>query len=369
MRSFLLNYYDSYAAWTSQSLALWDKRGRDVHGGCYEHLLKDGNPDKAAVRRHRVQARQVFSFVSGHQYGWYDGRAAAQEIFEFMCLQGWTGEHFIHRLSPNYQVADGRCDLYDHAFYLLAAASLYGLTRGETYKLWIDDIIKAIDKMRHKTGGWAEDNQGSLPRRQNPHMHLFEVHLYLYQITRDIRFLARADESLSLFKSHFYEAENNGIIELFNADWSVHAANAGHGFEPGHAAEWVWLLGWYDRLTGHDNRAIRQDIFDRLSRRAAPYLMDKADIFGVPAHNRARRLWVQTEWIKAHLILHEDGDRSAAERLPDLLDHFMRDYLTPEGLWRDQFNAAGEDIAATIPASTQYHIIAMMIELKRVSGA
>lgn len=369
MRSFLLNHYDNYAAWASRSLALWDQRGRDALGGCYEHLHKNGIADDAAIRRHRIQARQVFSFVSGQTYGWYDGQDTATEIFEFMCLQGWSGEHFIHRIDSAYKTVDGRCDLYDHAFYLLGAASLYGLTGHDIYKQWIERIIQAIDKMRLGSGGWAEDNLGTLPRRQNPHMHLFEVHLYLYETTNDIRFLQRAEESLSLFKSYFYDAKNRGIIELFDRDWTLAAQSADHGFEPGHTAEWIWLLGWYDRLTGHDHSQIRLDIFDHLSRQAAPYLMDKTDFSGMPPHNPSRRLWVQTEWIKAHLILHEDGYTPAAAMLPGLLSRFMQDYLTPDGLWRDQFNAAGADISATIPTSTQYHIIAMIIELKRVSGA
>jgi len=286
-----------------------------------------------------------------------------------MCLQGWTGEHFIHRLDAAYKTIDGRCDLYDHAFYLLGAASLYGLIGDDIYKQWIVRIITAIDHMRHDSGGWAEDNLGTLPRRQNPHMHLFEAHLYLYEVTQDKAFLRRAEESLSLFKSYFYDVKNIGIIELFNQDWTTSKPSMGHGFEPGHAAEWIWLLGFYDRLTGHNHSQIRLDIFDHLSRQAAPYLMDKTDISGTPPQVPSRRLWVQTEWIKAHLIVYEDGYEPAAVMLQDLLTRFMQDYLTPEGLWRDQFDAAGVDIAATIPTSTQYHIIAMIIELKRVSGA
>ena len=368
MNSSLLKYYDSYAQWSRRSLALWDARGRDSHSGWYEHLHKDGQPDQDAIRRHRVQARQVFSYANGHKMGWFDGKETAEKTFEFMVLQGWQTSHFIHHIDADYNITDERCDLYDHAFYLLAAASLYELTGDEKYAFWIDKIITAIDALRHPSGGWTEDNIGSLPRRQNPHMHLFETHLYLYGITGEARFIARANESLSLFKTHFYDSDNIGIIEFFNRDWTP-SENAGAcEFEPGHAAEWIWLLGLYDRLTGQDHGALRLQIFDQLSRRAAPYLMDKTDSAGRPPRSSTRRLWVQCEWIKAHLALYEDGYTPALEMLPELLEHFMTDYLTPEGLWRDQFNAKGEDIAATIPASTLYHIMTMIMELKRVSG-
>jgi len=368
MRSSLLNYYDIYAAWAGRSLSLWEKQGRDAHNGWYEQLGHDGRADTEAIRRHRVQARQVFSYANGQKMGWFNGQDTAEKTFEFMCLQGWQGTHFIHRLNADYTVSDERCDLYDHAFYLLSVASLYELTGQDHYKAWINTIITATDRLRHDHGGWSEDNIDTLPRRQNPHMHLFETHLYLYGITGDARFIERANESLALFKAHFYDAENIGIIEFFNPDWTRSETSSHHGFEPGHAAEWVWLLGWYDRLSGQDHSQIRLDIFDHLSRHATPYLMDKTDITGRPPRNATRRLWVQAEWIKAHLALIEDGYTPAREMLPDLLGHFMADYLTEDGLWCDQFNAQGESIAAAIPTSSLYHIISMIMDLKRVSG-
>jgi len=368
MHSYLLNYYDNYVAWIGRSLSLWAKQGLDAHNGWYEQLDNNGQADIKAIRRHRVQARQVFSYAYGQKQGWFNGQDIAEKTFEFMCLQGWQGEHFIHRLDSNYNITDERNDLYDHAFYLLAATSLYALTGRDKYAAWINMIMTAIDKLRRIEGGWAEDNIGSLPRRQNPHMHLFEAHLYLYEITKDNRFLSRANESLSLFKAHFYDAERHSITEFFNPDWSHSNLQSTHGFEPGHAAEWVWLLGWYDRLTGKSHHAFRLDIFDRLSRQASPYLADRTTKEGALPKLTTRRLWVQTEWIKAHLTLLEDGYTPAAEMLPELLERFMNDYLTDDGLWRDQFNHQGEDIAATIPTSTHYHIVGMIMELKRVSG-
>ncbi len=370
MSRHFLNHYEDYAAWISRSLALWDLCGRDIHNGCYEHLSKNGEADISAIRRHRVQARQVFSYASGYKYGWYDGLKAAESIFEFMCLQGWTGHYFIHKMDGDYKITDEHCDLYDHAFYLLAAASLYDVTGKAVYAAWIETIITAIDAIRRSNGGWAEDNIGTAYRRQNPHMHLFEVHLFLYETTKHARFLTRANESLALFKAHFFDAKHNRVNEFFNSDWSGPIPAPGGSplaFEPGHAAEWVWLLGWYDRLTGQSHKDIRHNIFDNLARQFGPYLPDSVDSAGRPLNSGARRLWGQTEWIKAHIALHQDGYSPARDMLPYLLDHFMTDYLTPSGLWCDQFNHKGGDIAQTIPTSTQYHIIAMIAELNRIA--
>ena len=363
MTEAFLTYHERYAAWIGKSLALWAERGRDAHSGWYEHLSRDGAADVDAPRRHRVQARQAFTYALAHEQGWCDGREVMERTFEFMCLQGWQGTHFIHRMDKGYAVTDERCDLYDHAFYLLAAASLYKLTRSKLYKLWVDKIITTIDGLRADNGGWLEDNQNTLPRRQNPHMHLFEAHLYLYESTQEPRFLARAKESLTLFKSHFFDTKNIGITEFFKTDWTRANGKDGDVLEPGHAAEWIWLLGWYDRLTGDDHSQIRMQLFDRLARQSGPYLIDETK---APDHSpvrATRRLWVQTEWIKAHITLIKDGYSPAQTMLPDLLEHFMTDYLTPEGLWRDQFDAQGRDIAKTIPVSTMYHIIVMIKEL------
>ena len=361
-------YYDSYAKWMSRSLDLWAERGRDQHGGWYEHLHKDGSPDVKAPRRHRIQARQVYSYALAHEQGWINGLDIAKTSFEFMCLQGWQGEHFIHRMNADYAVTDGRCDLYDHAFYLLAAASLFKPTGELQYKQWIDKTLAAIDALQNSDGGWNEDEIGTVPRRQNPHMHLFEVHLYLYEATKNPRFLARANISLSLFKDHFYNSQAPGINEFFNPDWSVFAGQSGKSLEPGHAAEWIWLLGWYDRLTGANHKTLRETLFDNLAQQSGPYLIDEAC---APHHQpvrKTRRLWVQTEWIKAHITLALDSYTPAEHMLPDLLDHFMKDYLTGEGLWLDQFDQHGKDVAQTIPVSTMYHLVAMIYELKRLVG-
>ena len=365
MYSTFATYYDIYSQWMSGSLDRWAKQGRDDHGGWYEHLNKDGSPDITAPRRHRIQARQVYCYATAQDMGWFDGLDVAKTSFEFMCLQGWQGEHFIHHMDTHYNITDGRCDLYDHAFYLLAAASLFKQTGAPQYKLWVEKIITTIDRLKHENHGWSEDNHGTLPRRQNPHMHLFESHLFLYEATQEKRFLTRANISLSLFKDHFYNSASQSINEFFNPDWTLVKGSKSQSQEPGHAAEWIWLLGWYDRLTGKNHKPLREALFDALARQSGPYLIDERQAPDNRPVRTTRRLWVQTEWIKAHTTLALDGYTPAELMLPDLLDHFMEDYLTEDGLWHDQFNHNGEDIAQTIPVSTMYHIVAMIYELKR----
>ena len=57
-------------------LPLWSIEGWDQStGGFVERLDIDGRADRAAPRRVRVQARQIYCFAKAAQLGWYPGRA------------------------------------------------------------------------------------------------------------------------------------------------------------------------------------------------------------------------------------------------------------------------------------------------------
>jgi mannose/cellobiose epimerase-like protein (N-acyl-D-glucosamine 2-epimerase family) len=54
------------------SLPLWSGEGWDrTTGGFVERLDQDGRADRAAPRRVRVQARQIYCFAKAAQIGWY----------------------------------------------------------------------------------------------------------------------------------------------------------------------------------------------------------------------------------------------------------------------------------------------------------
>ena len=50
------------------------------------------------------------------------------------------------------------------------------------------------------------------------------------------------------------------------------------------------------------------------------------------------------------------------------IDALFPTYLTTDGLWNDQINACGTNVAQTIPVSTFYHILCMATEADRVSA-
>ena len=81
-----------------------------------------------------------------------------------------------------------------------------------------------------------------------------------------------------------------------------------------------------------------------------------------------RRLWVQTEMVKAHLAQYEHGDEAAAGRAAKWLSAVQDVYLKPNGTWIDQLGPSGLPILKPVPASTFYHILCMITEADRLAN-
>src|ERR1700730_1572703 len=74
------------ALMVEHSLPLWSREGWDpATGGFVERLDIEGRADRAAPRRVRVQARQVYCFAKAAQLGWYpQGRDMAMKGLEYL---------------------------------------------------------------------------------------------------------------------------------------------------------------------------------------------------------------------------------------------------------------------------------------------
>lgn len=355
---------------TDTALPVWAETAIDTRGGWYEHLALDGTPNRDVIRRLRVQARQIYVYALAEKMGWYPGRAIVENTFNFMCAQG-LGQGgqpgFIHLLQPDYSVNDPRRDLYDHAFYLLAA-------------LWADracDVAGARDiaqqmlafidaALASPHGGWVEGIPATQPRRQNPHMHVFEASLHGYDLTGDKAWLDRADKIYALFETHFFDHTHHIIREFFEDDWTIAKGSLGATVEPGHAAEWVWLLWMYETRRGIDTSEYADKLYTKFLQDRPGFLNDEEDISG-EVRRDTKRLWVQTELIKAHLAQIERGAASP-DAAVKAIQSFRDTYLRDDGLWTDQIDSTGNPCAVTVPTSTFYHIICMIFEALRVSG-
>jgi mannose-6-phosphate isomerase len=356
----------------SATLPLWAARGWDTrHGGFVDRLDVDGTPDLQSPRRLRVQARQIFCFAQAGLLGWHaDGHAIALRGLDYLLTKAKSpdGRPGYVSLGADGTMQGSERDTYDHAFVLLALSAVYQLNRDAQVRAEIDSVLEFLDReLMSEHGGYREGIPSILPRRQNPHMHLFEAMIALFNVTNDAVFLKRAGECFRLFVTHFYDAQTGAIAEYFEDDWARIAPVI---LEPGHHAEWVWLLKAFERLSGCPTRHFRVALLRSALRYRDPStgcLVDEGNIDGT-IRKFSRRCWPQAELVKAFVAEAEAGDDVAVSEARAALQRLELHYLRHpvRGAWYEHFDSDGGLLVETIPASSLYHILGAVVEADRV---
>ena len=208
-----------------------------------------------------------------------------------------------------------------------------------------------------------------MPRRQNPHMHLFEAMIAAFDATHDTVFQNRAGDFFALFLANFYDKQRQVLGEYFEEDFSKIEPVC---VEPGHQAEWSWLLKGFERITGCPTGRYRGELLASALRyrdEATGCLIDEGDANG-NIRRHSRRLWPQTEIAKAWIAQAEAGEVGAADEARAALTRLERNYLSHPvaGGWYDQFDRDGNSLVATIPASSFYHVLCAVTEAEQVLG-
>lgn len=348
------------------ALPLWLDKGMKAGAGHYERLQASGRPDTAAPVRARVQARQAYAFAVAHGSGWANGAAdAALNLYRFYESKARHPREevgYIHLLNADFEPLNIKQDLYDHAFFLLALSALYRITDEPMYLIRANSIMAWLDrKFGSYVGGWLEGDYRASCRRQNPHMHLFEAFMSLYECSDDERWLARAGEVFSLFQGRFYDAKFNVVREFFNDDWAPLESDRGRIIEPGHMMEWVWLLRWYERLSKRSVSEWADALYikaNAIGFNKNGLMYDELDISG-EAKIKTKRSWPMTEVIKANIAQARAGVEGAEERAAAAINILFSYYLDVPiaGSWIDQRGKNDEVLVNIAPASTFYHII------------
>jgi mannose-6-phosphate isomerase len=357
------------------ALPLWSGEGWDrASGGFIDRLYRDGTADRAAPRRVFVQARQIYCYAKAAQMGWYpDGRAIALKGLEHLLAKAKAPDGkpgYVHRLTPEGAVLDARRDTYDHAFILLALSTVYGLDKDAQVRAEIDALLAFLDEhLRSPHGGFHEGLPVTLPRRQNPQMHLFEAMIAAFDATHDLSFQNRAGEFFALFLANLYDKQRRILTEYFEEDW---AKIEPVSVEPGHQAEWAWLLKGFERITGCPTGQRRIELLETALRyrdAETGCLVDEGDAEG-NIRRPSRRLWPQTELAKAWVACAESGEPGAADAARAALLRLERHYLSHpvRGGWYDQFDGDGTSRVDTIPASSFYHVLCAVTEAEQVLG-
>lgn len=356
------------------ALPLWATLGVEADGGFAESLDEDG-AQVGEFRRARVQARQAWVYSLASIWGWGDGYGALVEraLARFEATNRRDDGLYRTRVSPEGAVLDDTASLYDQAFLLLAtAAAVEAGVDVERSRRTAAAVQVALGTLALPQGGWRE--MAGPAFQANAHMHLLEAALAWEALEPDGPWADMADTVVALARAHFIDGQGGFLREFFGPDWRPADGEAGRLVEPGHQFEWAWLLTRWGRLRGDPSahEAARR-LFaagERGLDAARGVAIDELDETLRPRSSRAR-LWPQTEWLKAALILAEEAEGEERGRLIESAAAAVRGlclYFAPSGLWRDKLGADGGFETEPAPASSLYHIVAAYQQLRETTG-
>lgn len=364
--------------WTYETLIpAWIARAVDRKaGGFVEEFTAEGRPLAAPDRGALTTARLTYTFSHAARLsGSGPALEAARHGFALLLKTHQANGYVPKRFLPDGGASVPRRDLYDLAFVLFGCAHYHRAT-GDAAAIRLAgatmDLIES--ELSAPLGGYAEDDLGTLPRRQNPHMHLLEAFHALAEATGDQRWFDAADGIVQLAAERFIDA-NGALGEFFTPDWQPVAGDAGRLREPGHQFEWVWLLHHHHRLTGWDKaRALADGLYrfgltQGLDRDPGcpPLVLDGVDPNGAVVA-LTKLLWPQTEFIKALGARFEfAGDEDAGARLPQHIELMFRHFVDARtGLWHNQLDHAGQPLPVSLPSRVLYHLFLCLAETLRI---
>ena len=361
---------------TAEALPFWATVGVDPATGLfYESMTPDGLPLTGKPMRFRVQCRQIYVLSHAAVLGWYpQGASIALQVWQSLLKHAYRPDGapgFVHVLAADGSVLDAQRDSYDHAFAVLAAAWLAKATGDRSVHAVLDELIAFVDtQLTEPHGALREAVPDRLPYRQNPQMHWFEAMLALMETGVRSDGAARAARVRSFLESRFIDPDKTCVREYFTSDWQPAPDVKGQIVEPGHMAEWCWLLHKHNGLDGRSNDGLP----GRLLRQALRYqdaktglLVDEGLCDG-SVTKPTRRSWLQTELVKAHLAEFEAGQATtpeAALRALRDMDHYHLRQPFRAG-WTDQLDADAKPITTPVPASILYHVFVAVAEAERV---
>jgi mannose/cellobiose epimerase-like protein (N-acyl-D-glucosamine 2-epimerase family) len=361
------------------ALPLWLEVGLLPGKGFVETVDQTGRPTQDPVRS-RVNPRQVYCFARAGLRGWQGDWQTAVDagLARFETVYRRSDGFYADLASLDGELLKPAFDLYNQAFALLAFAATAEAMPDR--RAAMEGAARTLlDRLRadyaHPVAGFQEARPPKTPLRSNPHMHLFEAAQAWAEVPgADTEpWLGLARELRDLCLSRFIDGGTGVLREFFDGDWDPHPGELGRVVEPGHLFEWAWLLARFEyRHTGAagevTNSARRLFALGERhgvdeTRGVAVMTLDDA----MHLVDRTARLWVQTEWLKAAILLARlsEGDErqrymASALRACRALQGFLDTPIA--GLWWDKQDAQGHFREELAPASSFYHIVCAIHE-------
>jgi len=359
-----------FADWLRlRALPTWATLGQDEQGVFAEVIGMDGRPVQTS-RRARVQARQIYVFAQAGQLDWAGPWKRCVDDGVARLIADYLREDGLCRtlLAADGTPLDETAMIYDQAFVMFAMAMAKGAGCSEpTVEARAVTIRDQLQSRAEPNGGLVES--GDAAYQSNCHMHLLEACLAWEEQGGDAGWAEMADRIVALARSSFIDSRGGFLREFFGPDWKPAPGEAGRLVEPGHQFEWAWLMARYARARDDERvlevaRTLYAQGVNGVSERLA-VAVDAMNEDGSIRSHRAR-LWPQTEWLKAALILAElsqDGARNAYLDDAAAAQRALWFYLSDDGLWRDKRLPDRNFIDEPAPASSFYHIMAAFRQL------
>lgn len=370
--------------WLSNcAIPLWLENGIDwEQGGFFETLSTQGKPVDSP-KRAMVQARQAYSFRMAELLGCVDRKAAHEAVshgLQFMLkFHSLPSGAFMHSVSRNGSPHQTAPDLYAQAFALFGLAHAYAIEPKGIYKDRAKALISYLQSERRcPQGGYFELKGSERVFESNPQMHLFEAALSWMDVDSDPLWRELADEMATLCLEKFIDRESGVICERFDSSWEPLREAGCFVFEPGHQYEWAWLLGWYQRHTGKDFKAVRSKLFE-ISEKSGICPSRKTAYDELWSDLRCKtstsRFWPQCERIKAAVQFGLEAPKGHGEQYFSIADEALSALFrfletSKPGLWFDRcskrsdgnFEGQLEFTEQPAKASSLYHIVGAINE-------
>lgn len=370
---------DSSTQWTDwvvqKALPLWSAAGYDRARRLYhERLTFDATPIVTSDLRLMVQARQIATFCRASLDGVFNASQDALDCLAEVQKRYWRSDNqlgWVFALGVDGRPSKTTRDLYAHAFILYAYAWTYHLSRDRNLLKTANETIKEIEIIfQEGVEGFVSEVPGDNSMRcQNPHMHLLEAYLVLFEVTDDQFYLDKAQHIVALVKNKFINSRSGMVMEFLASDWTPCKEFGYNAVEPGHLFEWSWLINEVIRLNPEgSNKKNLYTIAERLFTIGVQYgivndaVCDGITDDGTITHT-STRIWPQTEFIR--LLAYRSkrlttNPQNMAENcfLVTMTRIFFSSYAPNflQGGWFDRRNAKGKATVDHMPASSLYHI-------------
>lgn len=313
----------------------WHDAFADPAGGFYERLDTGLKPIDLP-KRLLTQCRQIFVYGSEGM----DMKGAwdfTKKNYHVPQSGGW-------RFSQN----ENHYDLYVHGFALLACATMKDFDTAR-------ETLSFIKRHFARDVGFAYTLDERLkqqpgPLAQNPHMHLFEGCLAMFEASGEAVYADAATDILKVWFDKFFD----GVVHEY------HDGDKASLIEGGHQSEWVWLLTRYRDVLDIDDARINPAITS-LWNWVHQYGLDKTYGGILNAQTKdgvilddKKRIWPVCETLRAARIM---GDARMEESMRALLDAH---YLRPDGFWNEVLNRDLSPATGYLPGTTPYHLYAVI---------